>query len=182
MIRPKCYGLEQKSPSLTKDWPVRLAETWLKNTVLAEMLWEKNTVPTEKEVEQTEYGVSRMGPSVLFPWKSRCCDKYLGGRSKFTLFLKQYNDTNTYIYIYTATQCSHLSGNVRNNTNILYFEIGLYYFLKNVAFQTCVRCCLPTVVLLFTNWPYKRIDVLPTANMKNKPLLATKLSFICCIN
>ena len=31
--------------------PVRLAETWLnwlKNTVLAELLWEKNTVPAEK--------------------------------------------------------------------------------------------------------------------------------------
>jgi len=31
--------------------PVRLAETWLnwlKNTVMAELLWEKNTVPAEK--------------------------------------------------------------------------------------------------------------------------------------
>jgi len=35
---------------------------WLKNTVLTELLWEKNTIPAEKKAEQTEYGVSLRKP------------------------------------------------------------------------------------------------------------------------
>ena len=130
MIRPKCYGLEQKSPSLTKD-------------------------------------------CVLFPWKSRCCDKYLGGRSKFTLFLKQYNDTNTYMYV-------QLPDVVINNINILYFQIGLYGFLKNLGFQTCVRC-LPTVVSLFTNWPYIEFRVPTNCQYEKQASPSYKSYFICCI-
>ena len=49
--------------SSLRGLPVRLAETWLKvakNTVLAKMLREKNTIPAEKkETEQVGYKVSR---------------------------------------------------------------------------------------------------------------------------
>jgi len=48
----------------TKVWfdLLNLGLNWLKNTVLAELLGEKNTVLTKKKAEQTEYRVSRTEP------------------------------------------------------------------------------------------------------------------------
>ena len=48
---------------------LKLGWNWLKHTVLAEMLWEKNIVPAEKEAEQAEYRVSRTGP-LYYLWKT----------------------------------------------------------------------------------------------------------------
>jgi len=49
------------TPSFTCHYGlVRLAETWLKNTVLVELLREKNIVPTEKnKLNNTDYKVSQ---------------------------------------------------------------------------------------------------------------------------
>ena len=42
--------------------PVRWSESWLKYTVLTELLWEKNTVLAEKkQAEQAEYRISQTG-------------------------------------------------------------------------------------------------------------------------
>ena len=57
-----CIGLREKY----QFGPVRLAESWLKNTVLTELLWEKNTVPAKKRSRTNRIWGKPNGPHAFF--------------------------------------------------------------------------------------------------------------------